>query len=224
MRKQDLLSLFELKDPFEDFSPLQDSRLWGWNGNRLALQALVNLTKPKIIIEVGSWMGLSSANFSLSMKQLGLHESTLICIDTWLGSLEHWIEPENRSHLELQNGYPTFYQRFLSNMAKADCADNLIPLPMPSQIAHRYLSHYNIASELIYVDGSHDEKDVYEDLISYWELLTPGGVIFGDDWPWESVANAVQRFCRDKGVNYGLEEINWYIPKPHVQQEGVALR
>ena len=45
-------------------------------------------------------------------------------------------------------------------------------------------------------------------------LLSPGGVVFGDDFPWDSVANAVKAFCAEKGVPYQVADINWIIRKP----------
>jgi predicted O-methyltransferase YrrM len=71
----------------------------------------------------------------------------------------------------------------------------------------------DVKADLIYIDGSHDEKDVYDDLSVYWDLLSPGGVVFGDDWPWEQVSNAVKAFCADKGRAYQVHDINWLIQK-----------
>lgn len=213
MNKQQLLSTFNLDDPFTGFKPKEDTKLWGWNGDRVIFPTLVHEIKPKLVIEVGSWMGLSAVNLASSLKRSGLQDSALICIDTWLGSEEHWRDPKLREHMELENGYPTFYKRFLSNIVKTECADMVVPLPMPSQIAAKYLKAFNLQADLIYIDGSHEEKDVYDDLLAYWPLLSQGGVIFGDDWTWSSVSNAVKAFCANEGAPYKVHEINWVIRK-----------
>jgi predicted O-methyltransferase YrrM len=212
MNKKELLEKLELSDAFEDFSAVPGTRLWGWNGDRSIFPGLVSHLRPKLIIEVGSWMGLSAANLANSCAALDL-DTAVICIDTWLGSKEHWRDPELKGHLEMEYGRPTFYKRFLSNMIQAGCADKIVPLSMPSQIGASYLKDFKLQADLIYIDGSHDEKDVYDDLLAYWDLLSPGGAIFGDDWPWDSVANAVKAFCAEVGVPYQVNDINWIIRK-----------
>jgi predicted O-methyltransferase YrrM len=213
MNKQELLKTLNLKDCFSGFSSIPETKLWGWNGDRQIFPALIEHLKPSLIIEVGSWMGQSAVNMASSCKALGLTNTSVICIDTWLGSKEHWRDPSLVGHLELEHGYPTFYRRFLSNVNNAGVSDFVVPVPMPSQIGASYLKDFNLQAELIYIDGSHDEKDVYDDLVAYWDLLAPGGVIFGDDWPWDSVANAVKAFCAEKACSYQVHDINWIIRK-----------
>jgi len=214
MKKQELLEKMNLLDAFEGFTPVPGTKLWGWNGDRPIFPTLVQQAKPKLIIEVGSWMGQSAANMANSCLAMGLNDTTVICIDTWLGSKEHWRDPELQKHMELVNGYPTFYRRFLTNMIQAGVKDLVLPVPMPSQIAASFLKDFSLQAELIYIDGSHDEKDVFDDLTAYWDLVTPGGVVFGDDWPWASVSNAVKAFSAEKGVPYNVNDINWLIFKP----------
>ncbi len=55
----------------------------------------------------------------------------------------------------------------------------------------------NLRADLIYIDGSHEEEDVYQDLLDYTPLVAPGGVIFGDDWSWTGVRDAVTRYSRE---------------------------
>ena len=47
--------------------------------------ALSGLVEPKIILEIGSWEGASTIAWANSCK-----DSTIICVDTWLGSIEHY--------------------------------------------------------------------------------------------------------------------------------------
>jgi hypothetical protein len=215
MKKGALLETFGLQDPYTGFEPLANSELWGWNGERPFFGQLVERIRPSLIIEVGGWVGLSTLNMAYALKRNGLTESSLICIDTWLGSKEHWTDPELRKTLELEHGFPTLYRRFLSNVIKWKCEDVILPLPMTSLSAARYLKEYDIKAELIYVDGSHDEKDVYEDLLAYWPLLLEGGIIFGDDWSWDSVSRAVLKFCSEMHIEYVIaDEHFWTIQKP----------
>lgn len=213
MNKKELLEKLQIPDAFKGFQVLEDTKLWGWNGDRPIFPELVRTIKPKVVIEVGSWMGLSATNLAKSMEHLGMSDSVLLCVDTWLGSREHWNDPELRQHLELENGRPTFYKRFLSNIKKAKLEDWVVPLNLPSRIAGTFLNDKGVKAELIYLDGSHLDRDVFEDLMLFWELLEPGGAVFGDDWPWESVQDGVKAFCAEVGVPYSVHEINWIIRK-----------
>lgn len=214
MNKQTLLSLLELPDAFQDFQPVPNTNLWGWNGDRAIFPALVEQVKPQLIIEVGSWMGQSAVNLASSVKRLGLTDTSVICIDTWLGSKEHWRDKELMKHLELVNGYPSFQRRFLTNIVQAGVADYVVPIPMPSQIGASFLKDFNLKADLIYIDGSHDRKDVFDDLTAFWPLLADGGALFGDDWPWDGVSGAVKAFCAKTGVPYQVADINWILRKP----------
>ena len=59
-------------------------------------------------------------------------------------------------------------------------------------------------AELIYIDASHDEYHVYGDLVHYWQLLRPGGIMFGDDYGpdfFPGLVRAVDRFASDLGLS-----------------------
>jgi hypothetical protein len=39
---------------------------------------------------------------------------------------------------------------------------------------------------------------VYSDLCDYWQLVAENGVLFGDDYSWDGVRLAVNRFAREE--------------------------
>lgn len=212
MKKSELLTKFGMEDPMKGFEPLPDTQLWGWNGDAPLLPAIVAEVKPKLLIEIGSWMGQSGVHFAKAVKELQL-DCSVICVDTWLGSVEHWMDPNLRPKLELVNGYPSFYKRFLTNVKNAAVEDVVLPLPMPSLIAANFLKENKIMADVIYVDGSHDQNDVFNDLSAYWKLLNDGGILFGDDWPWDSVREAVQAFAAEVGQPVLQQGVHWIFRK-----------
>lgn len=179
--------------------------LSGWNGNLPTFGKLIEEIKPSIIIEVGSWKGQSTINMGKKVKELNL-DCKIYCIDTWLGALEFLTHMDYSAQrdLLLKNGYPQIYYQFLSNVVHNSLEDHITPIPTTSDIGHRYFKHTNIMADLIYIDASHEETDVYRDLENYFQLLKPNCTMFGDDYfPWPGVKKSVDRFVKE----YDLELI-----------------
>lgn len=205
MHKQEVLQKLKLPDAFQGFVPRTESKCWGWHSKEEVFDRLVGDLRPKTVIEVGSWMGLSAVLLARSLKKYGCRDASVICVDTWLGSKEHWQDPEHRPHLGLYYGYPSFYFNFLSNMIVQGVSDAIVPLPMTSTIAARILGDAQVSADLIYLDGSHDYEDVLTDLNHYWKLLNPGGVFVGDDWTYPGVEAAAREFSSRTGVAVDLQ-------------------
>ena len=145
----------------------------GWFFNQKPLEECL-LSNPKTVIEVGSWLG-ASTRFIAERLSSG---SKLYAVDTWKGSIEHTDDPR----------LPHLYSLFLSNVKHAKLTHVIIPVRMESLEAARQL---NIKADLIYIDGAHDTKSAYEDIISWYDHLNPGGILCGDDFKWGTVHEAV---------------------------------
>ena len=194
----------------------------GWGSNRSIFLDLIEEHKPSIIIEVGCWKGASAIYMGNHIKKLNL-DCIIICIDTWLGSMEHCEKKDSEKEyfiyesLNLKNGYPQLYFQFLSNVIQHDLQDIIIPIPNTSSTVARWLKKKNIIADIVYIDGSHEEPDVYSDIVNYYDLLRGGGIIIGDDYKWfKGVRNAVQRFSIERNQPYHLTEDNnpiWAINK-----------
>jgi SAM-dependent methyltransferase len=194
----------------------EDSR--GWNGDSFIFEQLVTEIKPKLIIEVGSWLGQSTISMGNAVKKLEL-DTKIRCVDTWLGALEFWGDDnkDSKRDLHLKNGYPQVYYQFLSNMVHHGLTDIVLPFPTTSTIGAKYFHINGIIADLIYIDASHEYEDVYQDLKAYYEVLRNGGILFGDDFPWPRLGDAVEKFCNDKNLTYELIDGKqfWVIRKPH---------
>jgi hypothetical protein len=185
----------------------------GWNGNSNVFPTLIEEIKPEIIIEVGSWKGQSAINMGKAVKKLGLN-TTIYCVDTWLGATEFWTTAADSKErdLKLLHGYPQIYYQFLSNVVHNNLEDVILPFPNTSETGFRYFQYKEITSSLIYIDASHEEDDVYKDLTNYIKLLNPGGIIFGDDFTaWPGVRKAVARFTNENNLSYEVLERNFWV-------------
>jgi predicted O-methyltransferase YrrM len=184
--------------PFTDFLPTDHQ---GFTHDIDVFQYLIELVRPEVIIEVGSWKGGSAIAMSKSLESVGLLKSKIVCVDTWAGSIEHWKNEKWKLELGLKNGYPTIYEKFMANLIRSGYEKFVIPLPMSSKMAAEYLKSKGVKADLIYIDAAHDYESVKSDLESYDPLLTSNGVLFGDDYPHRPVEEAAKDFAKSRNLS-----------------------
>ena len=173
-----------------------------------------------VIIEVGSWKGASAHLMATICKRHNVKLSALVCIDTWLGAPEFYTwglaDAERGKALQWVNGFPHVFYTFTKNAKLSGHSDIIVPFPISSLQGADVLRHYKISAHAIYIDASHESAAVYLDLRAFYELLLPGGIIFGDDYCdyWHGVKEAVHMFADEQGIKIQLLGANWMLRKP----------
>lgn len=165
----------------------------GWFFNGKQLEAIIKNNPIKVVVEVGSWIGLSTRFIASALPEGG----KVYAVDHWLGSDVQ--QPGQRMYNAAL--LPVAYEQFLSNVIHAGLTDKIIPIKMPSLEAAGYLSSLNetVIPDLIYIDASHDTPSVYADLNAWYPYVQGHGILCGDDWHYfESVRIAVQQFAKEK--------------------------
>lgn len=185
--------------------------LQGWHSTLPFFAEVIAEVQPKLIIEVGTWKGASI----LHMAGLA-PEADLIAVDTWTGSFEHWLDKDRRRELTAELGGTSVYRQFIANIASSpDASGRIFPLQTSSKTAARILEQCDVAADMVYIDGSHEFGDVFDDLCAYWRLLPAGGVMFGDDFKNHAgVYCDVLRFASQERVNVEEHLPFWKITKP----------
>ena len=215
-------AMLHATDPYAGFDPTPwPLDLHGWGDQSAAFGELVRQVRPKLVVEVGTWKGASALRIAEELVAANL-DAQILCIDTWLGALEFWTDQDDAERyksLQLKNGLPQVYFQFLANVCHKGHAERIIPFPQTSATGALWLRYFGFAAELIYLDASHEEDDVYGDLLAYWEVLAPGGVLFGDDWAWDGVRLAVLRFARENDLMYRFVADKWVLDKPGRSRE-----
>ena len=66
---------------------------------------------------------------------------------------------------------------------------------------------------LLYIDVDLD-RPTYHTLINLWDRILPGGVILFDEYEYHKFSESagVERFLREKNIDYGLKSTNWVAP------------
>jgi hypothetical protein len=213
---EEIRTLLHAQDPYAGFDasvlPLD---LHGWGSDSPAFRELILRIKPRLIVEVGTWKGASAIHMADIIAESGL-SSQILCVDTWLGALEFWTDTGDADRyraLKLRHGWPQVYYQFLANVCHRGHQPRIIPFPQTSATAALWLRYFGITADLIYLDGSHEEDDVYGDCLGYWETLAPRGVMFGDDWSWDGVRLAVTRFAKEQGREVRFVADKWVLEK-----------
>jgi hypothetical protein len=179
-----------------------------------------------VIIEAGVFWGGTSIRMAEYVKmhipeKPHLKDSTVISIDTWLGDLHMWGDKNWKAGAlnPLFSG-PTDFGCFVGAVRRSSAQDSIIPLRLPSGLGARLLYHHGVLADLIYVDGSHDYQDVMMDLLQFYHLLTPCGILFGDDYHVPPVAAAVNKFASNHKLQLetifmrereGAKQIGWVL-------------
>ena len=211
-----IIDTFFGHSPYADFDARGGSATpQGWGQHNPVFEKLIHEVQPRLIVEVGSWLGASAIRMADLLAEQNI-EGTIVCVDTWLGSAIHWREETYRRQLDLKNGYPRLYHAFLANVVAAGRQETILPMPQTGENAARMIGSLGLAAELIYIDGDHEGTAVYADLMNYWPLLSPGGAMFGDDFvaEWPGVVQAVKLFASKLGVQPELMGEKWILRKP----------
>jgi predicted O-methyltransferase YrrM len=188
-------------DPFAGFpSNLYALDMQGWGSGHHYLTEAIEPVNDRLIVEIGVWKGASSIRMAQAMKDQGVR-GTIICVDTWLGSVEHWTQ-DWFADLACDHGYPTLQRKFMNNVVAANVQDIIVPLPLDSVNASQVLKHFAISADVIHIDAGHDYASVMSDLKAWWPVLAPGGLYIGDDYHqggehWAEVQQAHDAFFAD---------------------------
>ncbi|MDO9582350.1 MAG: class I SAM-dependent methyltransferase [Desulfomicrobium sp.] len=187
------------RDIYENFDASAfNIDLQGWGSTHTVFAQAAQRIRPDLVIEVGSWKGASAIHIA---KLLEPH-SVVVCVDTWLGTINNFLGQDGieGDSLQRKNGYPTLYFQFLANTVLSGVRGKIIPLPQTSNNAAAILAKIGVRPDLIYLDGSHEVMDVYQDLSNYYPLLNNNGALIGDDFARDSVKTAVIHFKKNTGA------------------------
>lgn len=178
---------------------------------------MIEQLKPALAVEVGAWKGATSVVFANAMRK-ARPDSCLVCVDTWLGSIEHFTNPPSPEwdlRPTLENGFPRLYEHWMTTIIHEKVDDIVLPLANTSTTAAKWFVKAGIRPHFIFIDAGHDEDDVTSDINAWWPLLESGGVMAGDDWSsmWPGVEKAVTAFCATNGFTPQRSGPNWFVQK-----------
>ena len=221
MRQSFIDRIYDGVDPFASFPSVEagaksvdDALPEGWGSSHPYFKKYIEQVRPELIVEVGTWLGGSAVHMGRLLRASGLKDSCIICIDTWLGSSEHFLNAPERSQLKIANGRATFYDDFMRNIVDHGLQDIVVPFSITSIAAAEVLRECNLEPDLIYLDGDHTVRGFRADLELYWEILRPGGTLIGDDFDWHEIHMNVLEFAYLKKIEFTAFGNKFVMHKP----------
>ena len=168
------------KNPYAGF-PV-DSWSGTWFGDPGAMRQIfkdsLDMVKPKIVLEVGSFVAESTIFMADHIKSRAW-DCVIVMIDTWRGGVDHWLRANEK--IQFHFGAVDLYYKCIANVIQRGHQDIILPLTLDSLNAARLLKAMDIRPDYLYLDASHEEGDVGRDMEAYWDLLPSGGGMLIDD-------------------------------------------
>lgn len=151
-----------------------------FTGNLEYIVPIIERYKPKSILEIGSFEGLSTHHL---LDQASKYtDVTFYAVDTWAGSEEHVGYPMS----EIEQRFDANIQETLEHCKKINGRDVYFnKVKTTSSRALSILLLQDLKFDLIYVDGSHRASDVFIDAAQSFRLLNnETGILIFDDYDW----------------------------------------
>lgn len=163
-----------------------------------SFEDLLAISLPSKIVEIGSWKGQSAVGMLEIASTLKLRPN-ILCVDTWLGSIEHWTNrfPDsefNFEALKIHNGEPSLLKEFWGLVTTYHFENQVEILRAPSNCVSAFLFENHRDADLVYIDGDHKIKAVFSDL-NVCSYAMPTAILSGDDFSWKSVRLSLILYC-----------------------------
>ncbi|CAI0453837.1 unnamed protein product [Linum tenue] len=204
--------------PFDNFPPphvansLRDRKLKGWGSKGAVFRHLIEEVRPKIIIEVGTFLGASAVHMATLTRQLGLDDTLILCIDDFRGWPGFREQFQFINHI---NGDVMLLYQFMQNVVYSNVTDSVLPLPFSTGSTLSRLCQWGVTADLIEIDAGHEFNSAWSDINRAFRLLRPGGVMFGHDYfrmgDNRGVRRAVNLFAQIYGLRVQTDGEHWVI-------------
>jgi len=159
----------------------------GWFSDEELIKVYAEMVKKfpdgSHFVEIGSWKGKSAIFMGVEIVNSG-KKIKLDCIDSW-----EFLDEIYTTHVDLNQMKHTAFQEFLKNI---ESLTDVISYHKINSIEGSKL-YEDESLDFVYIDASHEYKNVKDDLIYWYPKIKKGGVIAGHDYG-AGVKKAVDEF------------------------------
>jgi predicted O-methyltransferase YrrM len=150
----------------EILAPPTVAEVPGWFHHGEQILRLLEQYRPKVVVELGTWMGASAIAMARSVRRWG---GTVTCVDTWAGHSAYGDEV----------GAPLMILPCARYMVQAGVGASLRLIPSTTVAA---AAQWHGPIDFLYVDADHSYRGVLADLRAWIPHVRTGGLIVGDDY------------------------------------------
>lgn len=150
-------------------SPELEDLPQGWFHHGPLILQLLDQYRPKVVVELGSWLGASAIAMARSVRRWG---GTVTCVDTWAGDL-------NEDGGSVGGKTPLMLLNCARAMVEAGVGASVRLIPALTTEAATCWSE---PIDFLWVDADHGYDAVKADLNAWVPHVKPGGLIAGDDY------------------------------------------
>jgi predicted O-methyltransferase YrrM len=136
----------------------------GWFHHGPKILELLEQVRPKVCVELGTWLGASAIPVARSVARW---RGVLTCVDTWSDNI-----------MQAGETSPWVLVGCARNIAQAGIS-NIRLMPTDTMTAS---SFWTEPIDYLYVDADHSYASVLADLAAWVPHVRPGGLIVGDDY------------------------------------------
>ena len=178
------------------------NEIFGWfnDNHKEALTELIKKHQVKTVIEIGSFLGKSTAFIAKQVDKV-------VCIDPFV----FWEDKDRPNGDVAAYGGEDFFDKFWANMTTEGVSQKLEIHRGTSVDSLAVVTNLNPNGvDLVYIDGLHDYESVLQDIKLYHSQANK--VICGDDYDenWPGVVKAVNEYYEDDVKHNGNF---WYVIK-----------
>jgi hypothetical protein len=130
---------------------------------------IVKSLKKPIVVEIGSWEG------GFSYELLKQTDCILYCVDPYK-KFDDDIYPDGMNNLS-QEDFDNLFEKTKNKLS--EFGDRIHFLRMQSHEAIKLFNNESI--DLVYIDGNHEYKFVFSDIILWYYKVKPNFYLCGDD-------------------------------------------
>ena len=208
---------YNATSPYDNFPPahvrglLRDKRLKGWGSYGEVFEHLIQRVKPKVIIEVGTFLGASALHMAELTRKLGI-DSLIICIDDFRG----WLGFRDLvGFVIMVNGDVLLQYQFMQNVVQNNATGSVLPVPFSRGSTLEILCEWGVFGDLIEIDAGYDFNSAWADINRAYRIVRPGGVVLGHGY-FTAADNrggrrAVNLFAQMNGLKIQTDGQHWVI-------------
>lgn len=161
-----------------------------------------------IFLELGTFFGQSAARMGQLIKDSGKN------IKFYTMDVYHEMEvalatdrhPNSFKEFRNAHGYADLYNLVKDIFKFLGLNDYIEQIICDSRYGHKLFEDNTL--KMVYIDANHTFDYVYADLTNYWPKVKNGGFMICDDIVYESVTDAVDKFCENYGITLEKREYN----------------